>query len=75
MQGAVNGAVDKTHTRPLPGAGLTLANTTNTYKQTSLKGGRFSFADVAPGTYTLTAQYFGYTTSYQTVVAVPRQAG
>ena len=36
-------------------------NATNTYKQTSLQHGTFRFADVAPGTYTLTAEYSGYT--------------
>lgn len=54
---------------PLPSAGLTLANTTNTYKQTSVRGGKFAFSDVDPGTYTLTADYFGYGTQTQTVVA------
>ena len=60
--------------QPRSGAGLVLSNTTNTYKQTSVKGGRFAFADVAPGTYTLSAQYFGFDTSYQTVVAVVGKA-
>jgi hypothetical protein len=72
VSGVVKGLTGTPALRALSGAGLTLSNSTNAYKQTSLRGGRFSFADVAPGTYTLSAEYFGYTTSFQTVVA---QAG
>ena len=51
------------------GAGLTLANANNTYKITSSDTGGFSFGNVVPGTYTLTAEYFGQQPAYQTVVA------
>ena len=72
VTGRVQGLTGTPNLRALPGAGLTLSNTTDTYKQTSLRGGRFSFGELPPGTYTLSAEYFGFTTSYQTVVA---QAG
>lgn len=51
------------------GAGLTLSNSANTYKLTSLDHGSFNFDHVLAGTYTLSAQYFGMKTAYRTVVA------
>ncbi len=54
----------------LSGAGLVLTNGTNTYKQTSVKRGIFGFSNVVPGTYTLTAEYFGYQPTSLTVAGV-----
>jgi large repetitive protein len=65
----VAGTVTGQHGKALRGAGLTLTDTDNGYKQTSLRGGSFSFGDVAPGTYTLTAEYSGYTSQTMTVKA------
>jgi hypothetical protein len=65
----VSGAVTGLQAKGLPGAGLTLTDQTNTYKQTTLRHGTFAFTGVAPGTYTLTAQYSGYTSQTQTVKA------
>lgn len=55
---------------PIIGAGLTLANSDNTYKITSSGDGSYRFNGVAPGTYVLSAQYAGLATAYQTVTAV-----
>ncbi len=54
---------------PLNSAGLIMFNASNTYKQTTLRNGRFRFENVAPGTYTLTAEYSGYSSESQTVKA------
>ncbi len=66
----VPGVVRGRDGKPLSGAGLVLTNGTNTYKQTSVKHGVFGFSDVVPGTYTLTAEYFGYETTSLTVAGV-----
>ncbi len=65
----VAGSVTGLQGTALRGAGLTLTDQDNTYKQTALQHGTFSFTGVAPGTYTLTAEYSGYTSQTQTVKA------
>lgn len=59
----------------LVGVGLVLSNEDNTYKTmtTSQPAGAFRFSGVAPGTYVLSSQLFGYTTDYVTVEAVAGQ--
>jgi hypothetical protein len=59
----------------LVGVGLVLSNADNTYKTmtTSQPAGAFRFSGVAPGTYVLSSQLFGYTTDYVTVEAVAGQ--
>jgi large repetitive protein len=61
----------------LPGApgphgpiGVLLTNATATYKNTTDNNGAFSFTGVAPGVYTLSAEYFGMVTTYRTVKVV-----
>ncbi len=52
------------------GAGLVLANDTNTYKTTatSSQTGGFEFNEVVPGTYALTTSLFGFSADVLTVV-------
>ena len=57
---------------PIPGAGITLVSTTNTYKVTSGSGGAFRMSGITPGTYVLTASFAGLTPAYVTVTT---QAG
>ena len=66
----VPGVVRGRDGKRLSGAGLVLTNGTNTYKQTSVKQGVFGFSGVVPGTYTLTAEYFGYQPTSLTVAGV-----
>lgn len=54
----------------LNGAGLVLSSSTESYKITSTSDGSFAITGVAPGTYVLSAEYFGYGTGYATVKAV-----
>ncbi|MDT4893880.1 MAG: large repetitive protein [Pseudonocardiales bacterium] len=56
-------------TGPVNGAGLTLTSAANSYKITSGADGSFRINGVAPGTYVLSAEYFGLTTSFVTVTA------
>lgn len=51
------------------GSGLTLSNPDNTYKtmSTSDPAGSFLFNGVAPGTYALQTQFFGYVTDHVTI--------
>ncbi len=56
---------------PLLGAGLILSSPDETYKTTSGADGGYRFDGVAPGTYVLTAQYAGLTTTYRSVTVPP----
>ncbi|HET8718655.1 MAG TPA: carboxypeptidase regulatory-like domain-containing protein, partial [Nocardioidaceae bacterium] len=72
----VTGTITDEEGTGLVGAGLTLANKENTYKTmttSSGNGGGFRFDNVAPGTYVLTTELFGYLTDVVTVQAVAGQ--
>ena len=66
-QASVSGLVrDSVTQAPLPFASVFLANTT--LGVTTTEQGRFSFANVPPGTYDIVASYVGYRLAKQTVV-------
>ncbi|MDQ1737370.1 MAG: large repetitive protein, partial [Pseudonocardiales bacterium] len=52
------------------GGGLVLTNSANTYKTLAGAAGSFRFNGVAPGSYVLSAELYGFTTSYLNVKAV-----
>ncbi|MGX7681840.1 beta strand repeat-containing protein [Jatrophihabitans sp. DSM 45814] len=52
------------------GGGLVLTNSANTYKTLAGAGGVFRFNGIAPGSYVLSADLFGFTTSYLNVKAI-----
>ncbi|MDP9168583.1 MAG: carboxypeptidase-like regulatory domain-containing protein, partial [Actinomycetota bacterium] len=58
---------------PINGAGLTMTSAANTYKITSGADGSFRINGVTPGTYGLSAQYSGLTTSFATVQVLAGQ--
>ncbi|MCL2780044.1 MAG: carboxypeptidase-like regulatory domain-containing protein, partial [Actinomycetia bacterium] len=71
--GAVYGTVVDATGAAQVGAGVVLANATNTYKVTTTSTpvpGAFTFAGVVPGTYTLTTQLFGFGVETVTVTVV-----
>ncbi|MCW2540392.1 MAG: hypothetical protein JWN95_2117 [Frankiales bacterium] len=67
----VQGTVRFADVPPKAGVGLVLTNSANTYKTMSVStpAGSFRFNGVASGTYVLSADFFGYSTSYATVRA------
>ncbi|MFC6340841.1 carboxypeptidase regulatory-like domain-containing protein, partial [Nocardioides hankookensis] len=69
VSGTVSSKATSGDTEPVIGAGLTLSNAENTYKtmSTSQPAGSYLFDGVAPGTYALTTQFFGFVTDHVTV--------
>lgn len=61
----VTGVISDTNGVGLPSVGVTLANSTSTFKtltQSASPVGGYDFGQVPPGQYVLTAAYYGYTT-------------
>ncbi|WP_235547903.1 MULTISPECIES: carboxypeptidase-like regulatory domain-containing protein [unclassified Nocardioides] len=69
VSGTVTSKATSGDTDPVIGAGLTLTNADNTYKtmSTSQPAGSYLLDGVAPGTYALTTQFFGFVTDHVTV--------
>ncbi|GAA4711884.1 carboxypeptidase regulatory-like domain-containing protein [Nocardioides conyzicola] len=69
VTGTITGLSTSGDASGIIGAGLTLSNADNTYKtmSTSEPSGGYLFDGVAPGTYSLQTQFFGYVSDHVTV--------
>ncbi|MGH7460021.1 MAG: carboxypeptidase-like regulatory domain-containing protein, partial [Longimicrobiales bacterium] len=66
LTGSVSGIVtNKTTAQPMPGTQVNLVNTR--YGGLTDQNGRFSLTNVPPGTYSLSAQFLGFSTGRQTI--------
>lgn len=67
--GAVQGRITDTSGQALSAAGVTLHNSTNTYKTMVTGDGTFRLNGITPGEYVVSAAQFGHLTGYATVRA------